>query len=622
MSRKHRRLPPILAGLHERGVSSYDEFEAWLARRGWAWQQLARGELGFGLDEAALAFVHSDPVRWACAYLVEPDTGEPYGFFDYQVESIRAWRQDVIHADGAEVGKTREIIALILWAECTACGGTVPNPWILVAAPQQTHLDEIILAVEEQVGAADGQSTSSPLRHFWLKPKKTPHTMHRFRSPNPRRPERPSIGRVYYRPAGHDGEAFRGVHVNAFGIVDEAAKMKNPLHWSEFWRALKPGCHKRVYSVPDGDRNTEFYRMKQRARVNLKPGKPGFRLFNWPKTLMPPPFWSDERDRELRELYGGAQSPGYMRNVLGLDGPKSDAIWPWALLLQNVQDLPDYRTLRLRLDHDSRQLMVETYQVQLHRAQGKLSSQRNYLADYSLPAQGFDGDDCSRRAAMRQLVAEQVPKPATTGVLWAGCDLGESHDPTEIIISEQVGDRLLDVVRIRAAGLGYALQKELIYCLDEWLGFRAFWGVDLGSAGTAVVKDLQQLDLYADGHYSERLTGFQFAGVVECIDEQGNTLYEHDARGQERPMKAPAKHWATQMISSRMQRTGYGLAYDPDVLDQYANHTARAGVKWPIYDKKDDHAIDARRQQMLRLLFNEPQAAPDYFSTSAIRRSA
>jgi len=142
----------IMDQARDRDSVDIDGFDAWLEAKGMAWQPLSRGEYGVTLDEAQLAYISEDPVLWCRAFLTEPDTGKPYTFWDYQEESVRAWNQDVIHQDGAEVGKTREITALILWGEITAFGGTIPRPWILVGAPQQTHLDEIILDIEEHVG--------------------------------------------------------------------------------------------------------------------------------------------------------------------------------------------------------------------------------------------------------------------------------------------------------------------------------------------------------------------------------------------------------------------------------------------------------------------------------------
>lgn len=52
------------------------------------------------------------------------------------------------------------------------------------------------------------------------------------------------------------------------------------------------------------------------------------------------------------------------------------------------------------------------------------------------------------------------------------------------------------------------------------------------------------------------------------------------------------------------------------------NHTARQGTKWPIYSKKDDHDIDARRMQMLRKLYDEVGGEVDVFSCGAEARTA
>ena len=52
------------------------------------------------------------------------------------------------------------------------------------------------------------------------------------------------------------------------------------------------------------------------------------------------------------------------------------------------------------------------------------------------------------------------------------------------------------------------------------------------------------------------------------------------------------------------------------------SHTAREGAKWPIYDKKNDHAIDARRVQMLRKLYEEAGGSVDVFLSGVSERHA
>lgn len=621
-----RRAPDrdIGRAMAEKGVYDPNEFDAWLGERGWSWQRLDRGDYGMGINEALLLFTFEDPVRWCETYLIEPDTGKPWQFFDYQKSSIRAWRQNVVHQDGAEVGKTREIVCLVLWGQCTSMGLTLQRPWMLIGAPQQTHLDEIILAVEEQVGAQDGDKldTSRVLSQFWLKPKRTPHMMQRFQT-IPLEGEKPGIGRVYYRPGGHDGEAFRGVHVNALALMDEAAKIKRAVIWTEFWRALKPGCRSRSYSVPDGDRTTEFFRTSQAARENLPEGERGNRLFRWPKTIMPAPFWSAERDALMIERYGSRQSPGYVRNVLGEWGDAESPVFGWDLLLPNVMPLPAFRILRLQADKVRNELSVVVARIELTLTNGRKAGIVHAEADYALALAPFlSRDDAERRAAMRELVEPFVDARRRDTVHWCGVDFGETHDPTEIIVSEEVGGRLEDSLRVQCKGLPYIAQAELIYILDARFGRGSRWGADLGSAGTAVVRELQTLELFGDARFDERMMGFQFAGVVDCIGEDGEPLRDQSKPDEEAMIRAPSKHWATQCMVRRLQAQGYSLAYDAEALDYMASHTAREGAKWPIYSKTNDHTIDARRVQMLSKLYAELGSSVDVFASGVYLRSA
>lgn len=623
-----RRLPtadnPLLREMYKRGVFVMDEFDAWLAERGWAWQGLDRGDYGIDIDQAALGFLFTDPVRWCETFLIEPGTGEPWRFFGYQRESIRAFAQDAVHQDGAEVGKSREIMCLILWAEITAMGGTVKRPWILVGAPQQTHLDEIILGVEEQMGVQLGGegARGTLLSKFWRKPKRTPHTMHQFVT-IPLDGEAPGVGRVYYRPAGHDGEAFRGVHVNALLLMDEAAKLKRAVQWSEFWRSAKPGCAKRVYSVPDGDRSTDFFRLTQQAVPNLAEGRAGWRLFHWPKTIMPAPFWTSERDEQFARDFGGRQTPGYQRNVLGEWGDAESPVWSWDTVLPCVHDRPAFRIVKLIADHHRGQLAVVVKRVTLAMEGGRKHGTDEWLVDTTTDLAPFvSGSDDERREAIRTLLREHV-SGASRGVFWAGADLGETNDPTEIILSEEIGGVLEDVLRVQVRGFPYHAQRELIFSLQELFGWLPHWGVDLGAAGTAVVRDLQASDAYEDARFDETMTGFQFSNSVDCIGEDGEPLRDHrddDSDGEPRIVRAPAKHHATQLMTARFQARGYALAYDTEALSWLTNHTAREGTKWPIYSKKDDHAIDARRVQMLRKVYDEVGGSIDAFSVGASER--
>src|SRR5690606_20229928 len=111
----------------------------------------------------------------------------------------------------------------------------------------------------------------------------------------------------------------------------------------------------------------------------------------------------------------------------------------------------------------------------------------------------------------------------------------------------------------------------------------------------------------------------------ECVGEDGEMLEAEDkATGDLRAVVAPAKHWATQCITARLQGGGYAMPYDNDALNAMATQTARPGAKWPIYSKTDDHIPDARRQQMLRKLraLIDDGAGVDVFASCAVQRNA
>lgn len=599
-----------------------DEFEAWLRTRGMTWQGIDSGAYDVTITQALLAWTVADPVRWCETFLHDQRTGKPYQLFDYQRASMRAWRQDTVHQCGAEVGKTREIICLLLWGAYTSMGFTVDRPWFLVGAPQQTHLDEILMAVEEQVGVcADGSASGSLLSADWLKPKRTPHVMHRVRCPSITGGQT-GTARIYYRPAGHDGEAFRGVHVHGMAFLDEAAKLKNKLHFSEFYRALEPGCKARVYSVSDGDNASDYYKLTQRAVIDLPEDKPGVRLFKWAKTLMPPPFWTPERDAEFIRRYGGRHTPGYIRNVLGEHGQAENPVWSWDLLTPNIDDLPDFRILKLRADRGRDELSVELLRIRLDVMAGKKVPTEDVLESSALSLREFiAADDETRRTCWRRLLRRLLLGDGM-GVYFAGCDLGESNDPTEIILSERRGTKLVDVLRVNATGLPYHAQRELIFGISELWGHLPHWGADLGSAGTAVVKDLQNSDAYAEAHFDERMTGFNFSEAVDCVGEDGEPLRDLRDDSVDKVVRAPAKDWATKCITARLQQCGYAMAYDNEALNWMTNHTSKEGAKHTIYAKDNDHNIDARRQQMLRMLFDDQGADLDHFSTGVHDRRA
>src|SRR4028118_49779 len=214
--------------------------DALLRRNRWSWQALERGDLKLGdealdIDRLQWWLINADPVLWVETNLVNKpeDGGGLWKLFPYQRPSIR-FRGHVVHQDGAEVGKSREIVGLLLWGCLAAERGSA-----LVGSALDGDLDEIWEEVEWQLSA--NPYLADALRNRTTKPYR-------------RLTWRNGL-RMLFRPAGHDGRAYRGIHVRRLLLPDEAAQLVNPRSWSEFWRAAKPGAGLRFDSVQAGERH-------------------------------------------------------------------------------------------------------------------------------------------------------------------------------------------------------------------------------------------------------------------------------------------------------------------------------------------------------------------------------
>jgi hypothetical protein len=653
-------------------------FELWLQTWDWTFHQLARNEFPVpfsSLDEFQLACICSDPVLWCQSFLREPedpDHEEPYNFFDYQKESIR-YAGHVTHKDGSEVGKTREIIAYCMHQAYTTANGSGLN-----GAPQQTHLEEII------EGMLDQMTFNPELEKALLKYKKHPH--HTFYFSN--------RFKLYFRPSGFDGEAYRGVHVRTFAIKDEAAKDKNKKQWSEFWRSMKPGCVGRIYSVPDGDRSCDYYKLGQRAirtetptdieqrllmslfrlqkskiqgerfipmpsiediyghiedkycnidRHSPEGGIPSgrkmdapiesehddikenhqeieidsfknvgkhiqdikFKLFVWPKIIMPEPFWSDERRKFYIDQYNGEDSAEYKHNVLGEDGDPESSVFPWEQFKSCIKDIPEYRCLKILVNSSSNEVSVNGYKCELAPGDSVPVLRTISLLDTYYRKNGFFDSDTNNESFFRRLIKSFFS--SAPGLKRGGADFGFSGDPTEIIIKSIIGKRERFVARLQLKHVTYDQQADALDAMDDVFGppETISWGTDFGNAGSAVAHNLQGLPQYAHKNYDDRLKGFMFESTSDNVDEDGDPII--DAKT-EKPAKITLKELATDHMVKKMQRLEIEYPADPDFANYYPNHTVSNAGKHRIYKKKDDHLIDAERTEKLaKLLHTETE---------------
>jgi len=562
-------------------------FEAFLKTYNWSWHQTARGELPRPfktLDELQLACICADPVLWCQTFLKNPDEPEsPWVFWDYQIESIR-YQGNTVHECGAEVGKTREIIAFILWKAFTTRLGSG-----LVIAPMAIHYIEILDAIINQLSENENLAKSLILH------RKHPHHHLKF-----------SNGfTIDFRPAGFDGEALRGVHAKTFVIVEEAAKIKNRKVYSETWRAGKPGCVFKMYSVPDGDRSTVYFKTCRQADNISGDNKDKsiasgleFKHFRWAKDIMPPPFWTPARREFYIQQYGGEDAPGYRQNILGQPGDPENSVFPWNKFELILRDIPEYRCLKIMLDESAGEVILRGTRI---------------ISDNSNPQEKIILDTRINKTAFN--IEQEIIRffqGISGGLFFGGGDLGFSNDPTEILIKQVIGKTHRIVARLQLKGVTYDQQAEAIAAIDKVYdgNNKMGWGIDFGNAGSAVVHILHGQKLYEDCQFTDRLVGYQFGAAYDAVDEDGEVIID---RRTEKPVRLSAKELATDIMVSKMQRLELQYPYDPDIILYYPNHTFRQGEKNRIYKKIDDHIIDADRVSLLRILLHG-EGAEDLFA--------
>lgn len=532
--------------------------------------QITKDKYNQNKDNIDLYIICSNPVLWCQHFLVEPrNPKKKWQFWDYQIDSIQH-EGHTIHKCGAEVGKTREIIAYGLWQCFTTNYGTA-----LITAPLNVFIDEIYSSMMMQIYNNKHLSKG-------ISTKKAPYKKILF----------PNGFQLDFRPAGYNGTQLRGVHATSFAIIDEAARIVNKECWNEFWRALEPSCVVKLYSVPDGSRISEFYKLtssletskdsllaaKQDNIVDETP-EIDFRLFKWSKSQMPPPFWTEERKRFYIKLFGSELASGYRRNIHGEDGDPEDAIFPWDMWSRLLGNIPEYRCLKITLD--AKRSKVSAILFRYDDDKQVLLSHREYKeSEFNL---------------QNVIKKSFVPVP---GLKIAGCDLGHSSDPSEFIISS-IRNKHIVVARLHMMGITYDMQVEAIKTLDELYtskGGDCMWGIDYGNAGASVIHMLQ-----AKGEkWRTKVMGYKFNENLQVKDDKGRILYDAKIG---KPVTRQTKELATDELIRLMQNQGAQYPYDEDMIMQFSNHSGHKTDRGMSYNKGNDHIIDACRCGILRYFY-------------------
>ncbi len=475
-------------------------------------------------EQERLRAVLGNPVSWGEHYLRNRD-GSERAYWPHQAEDLLAPEKNIIHLDGRGVGKTISLSTDALHFAFTTMGGQG-----LIAAPQQGHLDTVVEEIEFQLDANPLLMKSVAITQQG-KPKI--HRKPYFRI------EFANGAVLYFRPAGPYGDAFRSLHVDRIW-VDEGAWLSERA-WKALRQCLNANGTLRIYSTPNGLRDTTYYRLTSSTQ---------FRVFRWPSWINP--NWTAEREAELLEFYGGRDTAGWQHEVAGEHGKPSYGAFNVEFLGLCRQDVVEYRKIEIT---------------------------------------GEELRDCETEEAAHDRLEMLLNLMPQTGVFWIGGDLGYTADPTELVVfrESEVGERkvLTLVLRVHMEHVAYPLIAQTIALLERFFTPSGI-GVDNGGNGLAVVQELLALDKYKPLQLEGRLHGYDFGGMT--------TLAVRDGR----EVKKRTKELMTSLINGALQRRQLVLpAEDAEVEDQFTTHTYTLQNGNVVYSKGNDHIVDAVRCAML-----------------------
>lgn len=190
----------------------------------------------------------------------------------------------------------------------------------------------------------------------------------------------------------------------------------------------------------------------------------------------------------------------------------------------------------------------------------------------------------------------EAPANVPPGEYYLGCDLGYARDPSEFVVYRAIEPHFINVLRVHLEGVHYARQQHIIAELDRAFRFQRI-GIDCGNSGRAVAHNLMSLGT----EWCDKVRAFEFGAAIDLEPLPDGS-----------PHRRKVKQFMTELLERRMLERSIIFPRLPERESQYAGHTyAIAASGDVVYDKGDDHIIDADRCAVLaRYLDTCPTESP------------
>ncbi|MEM9552681.1 MAG: hypothetical protein AAGC60_00355 [Acidobacteriota bacterium] len=575
------------------------------------WGDASKGLGAFPDADAYLEFlIWSTPSRFGEVFFREYDQldtwgrPKPWRLFDYQrtaIDYIAAFAPaappQVVFQCGSETGKTRTIVLGAVYLATVFPGEQ------LIAAAYDSQVSGLHDALMQQVEGSDVLRRRILKRDTKLSPYKVVGIAGR---------DGASKCLLKFRPAT---KAIRSLHIGVAAWLDEAPDVTSRRVWDDFYARRLPGCRTIVSGVPNGQ-PSEYVELCERSpEVDplAIPATSGFITLRWPKSMMPPPFWTPERDAELATKYGGRDSIGYLQNVLGLHGDPVESVHPWSSVQHCVESIDGYRSLELLHDEGADRLYLEAHRIREHLHIGASLADSELEIESTTPRIPIAREDLQldalhvaeserheRVAGWIELLERYIEAPE--GELVVGVDVGVQRDPTEILVARVDGARTTLVLRIQCRALGYTAQGDLLYALESILRPALGWGLDsTGGVGVGLVEQLLSSEqARVDGAaITLEHTGYLLNTTTQALGDDGRALEDEDGK----PLKIGLKEAAVQAMERAISARRLRLPPDPVLLRQLTRYTARPGRHGRAFNpvQAPDHLVVALQVLHLRL---------------------
>lgn len=445
---------------------------------------------------------------------------------------------------------------------------TNPGEEMLLTAPELIHLDPVTKLVEDRI------MSIRMSREFLQKRGQSSGITHR-----PFEAKFRNNSRIVGRIPQKDGKGVKGMHPKKLEM-DEGQDYPEP-GWVELGETLKYGEEDATWRTHGVSRGVRDRYYKQTMPES------GWKVHRI--TAMHRPDWGAQERAAKAELYGSRDHPDYRRNILGLHGDATSALFVLTRLMTCVDQ-----------DVTSQYNSSEYTHIRIN--------------DDGLRDSGMPIEELLQFPTMHQAYTR----------FWVGMDVGLTNHPSEILIwaeeypQSKAGGAKADIPNARLKCIA-RVHLERISSPDQRRVLEKIWDVyrpqaiamDRTGLGLPIYQEIMHGDTAPAG-MKAAMRPYNFSEkIVIGYEEPDEAVYDPEDLIE---IKANVLEYSSDMLRSLVDQSRIKLPWDMDMIREFQGQTyTLSKSNTDAYGKKKFnlgkfHALDAARMAILGYLQREIDA--------------